>query len=102
MRTFQLLALCIPRGQLLTLETNLLMLREDECSECGGIECGEVGKRRAQYVTTFLQPDRHRQTQWLDRETYMRDVLSRIADHPINRIEDLLPWNLSAEITQAA
>jgi transposase len=38
----------------------------------------------------------------LDPETYLRDVLSRIADHPINRIEDLLPWNLSAEITQAA
>jgi transposase len=27
-------------------------------------------------------------------EKYLCDILSRIADHPINRIEELLPWNL--------
>jgi len=28
----------------------------------------------------------------------LRDVLTRIADHPINRIDDLLPWNLALEL----
>jgi transposase len=27
-------------------------------------------------------------------ENYLRYVLERIADHPINEIEELLPWKL--------
>ena len=32
----------------------------------------------------------------LNPESYLRNILSRISDHPINRIGELLPWNPAA------
>ena len=36
-----------------------------------------------------------------DPESYLRNVLSRVPDHPTNRIEELLPWNLAASVLPA-
>jgi len=37
----------------------------------------------------------------LDPELYLRHVLTRIAQHPINRIEELLPWNINTDTVTA-
>ena len=37
----------------------------------------------------------------IDPQTYLRYVLERIADHPINRIDELLPWVVAPQLQTA-
>jgi len=55
--------------------------------------CGaDSGGERAATIYTIIQTAR---LGGLDPEAYLRDILARIADHPINRIDELLPWEIS-------
>ena len=51
----------------------------------------DTGGERAAAIYTLIGTAK---LNGINPEKYLCDVLSRIADHPISRIEELLPWNL--------
>jgi len=54
--------------------------------------CGsDAGGERAAAIYSLLGTAK---LNGLDPELYLRRVFEQIADHPINRIQELLPWNL--------
>ncbi|MFN3961100.1 MAG: transposase, partial [Parvularculaceae bacterium] len=53
----------------------------------------DSGGRRAAAIYSLVESAKLNN---LDPEKYLREVLARIADHPINRISDLLPWQILA------
>ena len=59
----------------------------------------DVGGERAATIYSLIGTAK---LNGLDPEAYLREVLTRIADHPINRIEELLPWNLVASVPPQA
>jgi len=52
--------------------------------------CGsDAGGKRAACMYTIIEACRMND---VDPQAYLADVLARIADHPIHRIDELLPW----------
>jgi transposase len=51
----------------------------------------DAGGHRAAAMLTLIQTAK---MNMLDPEDYLRQVLEQIADHPVKRVHELLPWNL--------
>ena len=54
----------------------------------------DAGGERAAAIYTLLGTAK---LNGLDPQAYLRHVLTRIAEHPINRIEELLPWRVDLQ-----
>jgi hypothetical protein len=67
--------------------TGLAQLHNFQYSQAGG--------ERAEVIYTLIGTAKLNE---LDPKAYLRYVLERIADHPITRIEELLPWNVAAKL----
>lgn len=51
----------------------------------------DTGGERAAAIYSLIETAK---LHGLDPEAYLRRVIERIADHPVNRVAELLPWNL--------
>jgi transposase len=57
----------------------------------------DTGGERAAIAYSIIESCKLNQ---IDPQRYLEYVLARIADHPINRIEQLLPWNVADKLDQ--
>ena len=58
----------------------------------------DAGGERAANIYTLIATARLND---VDPYWYLRQVLERIAEYPINRIDELLPWNIAAKLDDA-
>ncbi len=72
-----------------TPEQRLAMVHD--CAQ-PGVSVAHDGGERAAAMYSLLETAK---LNGIDPEAYLRQVLQRISDLPINRIAELLPWNLA-------
>ena len=82
-----------PTGSSLRKPTLFVRLNRSYCSK-NYLFCGsDAGGKRAACIYTILETAK---MNGVNPQAYLTDVLARIADHPINKIDALLPWNWKA------
>ena len=59
----------------------------------------DAGGERAAIFYTLI---RSAKMNGIEPEAYLRDVLTRIGEHPVNAIDALLPWNISKPVVLSA
>ena len=59
----------------------------------------DVGGERAAAIYSLTETAK---LNGFDPEAYLRSVLERIADHPVNRVAELLPWNIQIDPLRTA
>ena len=83
--------------------TQFLRLCESSHNRKNYLFCGSnAGGERAAAIYSLVGTAK---LNGLDPELYLRTVLAQIAEYPVNRIDELLPWNLAdalQPIAQAA
>ena len=54
--------------------------------------CGsDAGGQRAACIYSIIETAK---MCGINPQAYLRDVIEHIADHPVNRVAELLPWNI--------
>ena len=80
--------------------------REEGCGADGPVTLGrrnylfagsDEGGERAAAIHTLIGTAK---LNGLDPQAYLSHVLERIAAHPVNRIDELLPWNFASDLVQ--
>ena len=66
--------------------------RLEESRGCSPARTAAASGRRAMYslIVTAKMND-------IDPQAWLADVLARIADHPVHRLDELMPWNWAVE-----
>jgi hypothetical protein len=59
----------------------------------------DAGGERAAAIYSLIETAK---LNGLDPEAYLNAVLERIADHPVNRVTEFLPWNIRIDPLRAA
>jgi hypothetical protein len=59
----------------------------------------DAGGERAAAIYSLIETAK---MNGLDPEAYLHAVLQRVAEHPVSRVSELLPWAINSSALQAA